>query len=155
MKAGKGAYVKSPYVAGISAYEMLRNLRMHSKKVEGVLLYKTKYANRLMYALNTVKGLCRTCTSNRRDLIRKDSGANLNKIKQAMTVMLDFMDGIDTYTDNNGKCLYVDNVEWVDKLETSLEVLCDRAYDYVEGLIKEETSEKKKGTDYVKELIES
>lgn len=155
MKERKGAYVKSPYVAGISAYEMLRNLRMHSKNVEGVLLYKTKYANRLMYALNTVKGLCNICTSNRRDLIRKDSGANLNKIKQAMTVMLDFMDGIDTYNGNDGKCLYVDNVEWVDKLETSLDVLCDRAYDYVEGLIKEETSEKKKGTDYVKELIES
>jgi len=149
MKQGKGAYVE-PYMAGISAYEMLRNLRMHSKKVDGVLLYKSKYANRLTYALNTVKGLCDTCRKNKRDQIDKSNKATLRTIERAMTVMLDFMDGIDTY---NGNCLYVDNDTWVNKLETSLKILCDRAFEYIEGLIKEETSEKERGTKYVVELI--
>ena len=154
-KRDKGAYMKTPYIAGISAYEMLRNLRMHSKKVEGVLLYKSKYANRLLYALNTVKGLCKTCKVNFRNPIDKTDKADLFAIEKAMTVMLDFMDGVDTY---EGSCAYVKTemkAKWTKNLETSLDVLCDRAYDYVEGLIKEETSEKKKGTDYVEELIES
>lgn len=149
LKTGKGAYIQ-PYMAGISAYEMLRNLRMHSKVVEGVLLYKSKYANRLMYALNIVKGLCRTCGLNLKESIPKSNAANLRTIERAMTVMLDFMDGIDAY---EGSCLYVENDEWVNKLESSLKILCTRAFEYIEGLIKEETSEKKRGIDYVKELL--
>jgi hypothetical protein len=66
--------------------------------------------------------------------------------------MLDFMDGEKDY---EGKaCEFVNNAKWVKNLGNSLEILCNRCYDYVQGLIKLETGspEKKKGIDYVKLL---
>ena len=72
-------------------------------------------------------------------------------------MLLDFMDGTSDY---EGKgCPYIlEQDKWLKNLGDKnlwdkLKELCDRAYDYTDGLIKEQTSEKKKGTEYVKELI--
>lgn len=154
-KEGKGAYLK-PYISGIAAYEMLRNLRMHSHGTK----YKSKYASRMRYALNRVDGLCDVCSRPRRfnddgsevDAVAKSNNALLKNMTEPIAMLLDFMDGKKSYA----ACPYLSMQEtWVTKLADTLNDLCDRAYDYTDGLIKEETSEKKRGTEYVKELIKS
>ena len=71
---------------------------------------------------------------------------------EPIAMLLDFMDDKDTYV--GGKCPYVlQQKTWLDNIRGTLEELCDRAYDFTDGLIKEQTSEKKKGTEYVKRLI--
>ena len=161
----KQAKYLTPYVSGISAYEMLRNLKMHSHDNK----YKSKYANRLRYALFNTEGLCNQCSRAQRfdmdndkivkvDEVAKTNSAELRSMTQPIAVILDFMDGKDTYDD--GPCPYVkmangnpDKNKWLKNLKGTLAELCDRAYDYVEGLIKEETSKKKQGTKYVDTLI--
>lgn len=145
-----------PFVYAISAYEMLRNLRMHSHGTK----YKSKYANRLRYALNETEGLCDICGRSRRfkddgsevDAVPKSNDALLRNMTEPIAMLLDFMDDKDTYV--GGKCPYVlQQKTWLDNIRGTLEELCDRAYDFTDGLIKEQTSEKKKGTEYVKKLI--
>lgn len=152
-KVRKGKYMK-PYISGIAAYEMLRNLRMHAHLGK----YKSKYANRLMYTLLNTPGLCGRCGRTFRfndtkfEEIKKSNDAALKKIARAIAMLLDFMDGTSDY---EGKgCPYIlEQDKWLKNLRDKLKELCDRAYDYTDGLIKEQTSEKKKGTEYVKELI--
>lgn len=167
-KKEKAEYL-TPYMSGISAYEMLRNLKMHSHDNK----YKSKYANRLRYALFNTEGLCNQCSRAQRykdedeivevkDVAKKDvaktNSAELRSMTQPIAIILDFMDGKETYDD--GPCPYVkmangnpDKNKWLKNLKGTLAELCDRAYDYVEGLIKEETSKKKQGTKYVDTLI--
>ena len=152
-KVRKGKYMK-PYISGIAAYEMLRNLRMHAHLGK----YKSKYANRLMYTLLNTPGLCGRCgrtfrfNNTKFEEIKKSNDAALKKIARAIAMLLDFMDGTSDY---EGKgCPYIlEQDKWLVNIRGTLKELCDRAYDYTDGLIKEQTSEKKKGTEYVKELI--
>ena len=155
----------TPYMSAIAGYEMLRNLRMHSHDGK----YKSKYANRLRFALYDTPGLCDKCrvlnrftddsevdTKKLRDAlsVEKTNSAALKTLTDPIAVFLDFMDGEEDY--GGTECPYrKDQRKWLRNLNGTLKDLCARAYDYTEGLIKEETSEKKKGTDYVKELIES
>ena len=151
--------VKS-YSAGIAAYEMLRNLRMHRKSN----LYKSKYAKRLIYTLMNTKDLCtyhrgRSVEKEIREFkdwkddpsepIEKNNKSTLSKLKFAIGFLLDFMDGEDEYITKI--CDFKDMENWnVDNLDK----LCEMAKSYVEGLIKLETGspEKKAGVDYVKSL---
>ncbi len=153
------------YVFGIAAYEMLRNLRMHSHDSE----YKSKYANRLWYVLYGTPGLCPVCSRASRfkedDTVvdvktltmGKSNTAILRTMTKPIAVLLDFMDDKGDY---NASCPFAEQArldpsknKWLKNLKGTISVLCDRAFDYVEGLIKEKTSEKKKGVDYVEELI--
>lgn len=152
-----------PYMAGISAYEMLRNLQMHVH--DG--MYKSKYAKRLIWVLMNNEGLCNS--HSRRNPLRRtqaeewddDPAASINKnntssihdIAKAIGFLLDFMDGIDVY--GEGECDFMDSSEWEANLGETLNKLCVAAKAYVEGLIKEETSDKQSGVDYVKKLIKS
>ena len=44
--------------------------------------------------------------------------------------------------------LLSDSKVWLKNLGGKLKILCARAFDYVDGLIKEETSEKERGSKY-------
>ena len=148
-KKGSGKYLET-YMTGISAYEFLRNLRMHSKNGK----YKSKYANRMRYVLSGAGGLCTACSRRFRNPIAKTNSADLRMIERAIVSLLDFMDGESKYENKYGTCPYLSNSKvWLKNLGGKLKILCDRAYDYIEGLIKEDTSEKKRGTKYVVELI--
>lgn len=146
-----------PYMSGISAYEMLRNLQMHVHNGE----YKSKYAKRLIWVLMNNKGLC--TLHDRRNLrsastkwndpaasITKNNTSTIKDIAKAIGFLLDFMDGIDEY---DGACEYLDSSRWEKNLGETLDELCRRTKAYVEGLIKEETSDKQGSVDYVKKLI--
>ena len=150
-----------PYMAGISAYEMLRNLQMHVH--DG--MYKSKYAKRLIWVLLNNKGLCksheprsklaRKATMEEWDddpakSITKNNTSSIHDIAKAIGFLLDFMDGIDEY---DGECDFMNSDEWESNLGETLDKLCVMTKKYVEGLIKEETSEKQKGVDYVKNLV--
>lgn len=140
-----GTYLQ-PYIVGIAVYELLRNLRMHSKNG----MYKSKYANRMRYVLTGVDGLCAACGRKFLHPIAKTNSANLRMIELAIVSLLDFMDGESGYE----VCPYRSTSSvWLNNLGGKLKDLCARAYDYVEGLIKEETSDKHRGTEYVVELI--
>lgn len=156
-----------PYMYAIAGYEMVRNLRMHSHDGK----YKSKYANRLQYALYDTPGLCDKCAKLGRFKLegtvdvkealsmKKSNDAVLSSKKDPMTdpiaVFLDFMDD---KTDYGGKvCPYAtesNKEKWIRNLNGTLKDLCDRAYDYIDGVIKEETSNKSKGVDYVGKLVE-
>lgn len=149
-KKGSGKYLKT-YMTGISAYELLRNIRMHSKNGK----YKSKYANRMRYVLSDAGGLCTACSRRFMNPIVKTNSADLRMIERAIVSLLDFMDGKSKYENKYGTCPYLSTSSvWLENLGGKLKILCTRAFDYVEGLIKEETSEKERGTDYVVELIE-
>ena len=152
-----------PYMAGISAYEMLRNLQMHVHDGQ----YKSKYAKRLIWVLLNNKGLCksheprsklvRTATVKEWDddpaaSIIKNNTSTIHDISKAIGFLLDFMDGIDEY---DGECDFMVSSEWEANLGETLDKLCVAAKAYVEGLIKEETSDKQSGVEYVKKLIKS
>lgn len=162
-KKDRAKYLE-PYMSGIAAYEMLRNLQMHSHDGK----YKSKYANRLKYAMTNTKGLCDRCKRSPRfdtsleklvDPVQKTNTADLRMMTFPIATILDFMDDTSIY---KGTCPYIPEAEkkaednkWLNNLKNTLRVLCDRAYDYIEGLIKEETSEKEKGTEYVNDLLNS
>jgi len=156
-KKGKGKYLK-PYMAGIAAYEMLRNLRMHSHTGR----YKSKYANRLMYVLSNVEGLCVTHRRDVRhlDKLDKTNEASVKMIANAIAFLLDFMDGVVDYGEKS--CEFSDLKRkdvWVANLGTTLDTLCEKTRQYVEGYIKESTGvrngkdQEKEGIDFVKGLI--
>lgn len=154
-----------PYMYAIAGYEMMRNLRMHSHEGE----YKSKYANRLRYALYDTPGLCKNCR--KLDRFTLDDNVDVDKLKKALTmkksndarlstmtdpiaVFLDFMDDNEDY--ENNICPYATDAnksKWIGHLNGTLRDLCVSAYDYIEGVIKEETSNKSKGVDYVAKLI--
>ena len=157
----KPAWFK-PYMAGISAYEMLRNLQMHAHDGK----YKSKYAKRLIWVLMNNKGLCDS--HDRRNPLRlaqvknwedpaesitKSNDSTIRDIAKAIGFLLDFMDGIDDYGD--GECDFMDSKDWESNIGETLDKLCVAAKAYVEGLIKEETSDKQSGVEYVKKLIKS
>jgi hypothetical protein len=153
-----------PYMAGISAYEMLRNLQMHVHNGK----YKSKYAKRLIWVLMNNKGLCksheprsklvRTVTVDKWEddpaaSIIKNNVSSIHDIAKAIGFLLDFMDGIDVY--GGGECDFMDSSEWEANIGETLDKLCVAAKAYVEGLIKEETSDKQSGVEYVKKLVKS
>lgn len=152
-----------PYMYAIAGYEMVRNLRMHSHAGK----YKSKYANRLRFALYDTPGLCKKCRKLERfvdveglkeDLsVKKSNEALLSTMTKSIAVFLDFMDDKSVYVDDQGEeqaCPYVNNEKmWIRNLNGTLKDLCDRAYDYIDGVIKEETSNKSKGVDYVGKLL--
>jgi hypothetical protein len=148
-----------PYMYAIAGYEMVRNLRMHSHAGK----YKSKYANRLRYALYDTPGLCKKCRKLERFVdvdglkeelsVKKSNKALLSTMTKSIAVFLDFMDDKSDYGEQ--VCPYVNNSDkWLANLNGTLKDLCDRAYDYIDGVIKEETSNKSKGVDYVGKLIE-
>jgi len=153
-----------PYMAGISAYEMLRNLQMHVH--DG--MYKSKYAKRLIWVLLNNKGLCNShepmSKLDRKAVkewdddpaksITKNNTSTINDIAKAIGFLLDFMDGIDDYGED-GECKFMDSANWESNLGETLDKLCVATRAYVEGLIKEETSDKQSGVDYVNKLIKS
>lgn len=157
LKQGKGKYVKS-YIAGIAAYEMLRNLQMHSHGNA----YKSKYANRLMKVLTNVDGLCDYHNRIRRykdvlaEDITKTNAATMVSISRAITFLLDFMDGEREYTEG---CDFMTQGQWVANLGETLDALCKKTKEYVEGYIKESTGvrsgkeQEGEGIEYVKNLI--
>lgn len=148
-KKGSGKYLET-YMTGISAYELLRNLRMHSKNG----MYKSKYANRMRYVLTRSSGLCTACSREFAERIAKTNRANLRMIELAIVSLLDFMDGESKYENKDGTCPYLSKSKvWLENLGGKLKILCARAFDYVDGLIKEETSEKERGSKYVIQLI--
>lgn len=148
-----------PYMAGVSAYEMLRNLQMHVHDGR----YKSKYAKRLIWVLLNTRGLCDS--HGRKNPLRevsvkwndpassidKNNTSTIKDISKAIGFLLDFMDGIDDYA---GECDFMDSSNWEYNIGETLEKLCVATKAYVEGLIKEETSDKQSGIDYVKELLE-
>lgn len=158
-----------PYMYAIAGYEMVRNLRMHSHDGK----YKSKYANRLRFALYDTPGLCKLCrklprftsegTVDVKKLkealsMKKSNEAVLSSKKDPMTnsiaVFLDFMDNKSDYGDQ--VCPYANESNknrWIRNLNGTLKDLCDRAYDYIDGVIKEETSNKSRGVDYVGKLL--
>lgn len=148
-----------PYMAGISAYEMLRNLQMHVHDGR----YKSKYAKRLIWVLLNTKGLCDSHGRNNplreasekwndpASSIDKNNTSTIKDISKAIGFLLDFMDGIDDYA---GECDFMDSSNWEYNIGETLEKLCVATKAYVEGLIKEETSDKQSGIEYVKELLE-
>ena len=158
----KPAWFK-PYMAGISAYEMLRNLQMHAHDGK----YKSKYAKRLIWVLMNNRGLCdshdrrnplrlaqvKNWESDPAESITKSNDSTIKDIAKAIGFLLDFMDGIDDYGD--GECDFMDSKDWESNIGETLDKLCVAAKAYVEGLIKEETSDKQSGVEYVKKLIES
>lgn len=173
-KVGKAKYLK-PYMAGISAYEMLRNLQMHSHNLE----YKSKYANRLVYVLMHNDNLCTAHYRQHRFErdgkyidIPKSNDADLDAISTAIGFLLDFMDGHDDldsrrknpdYDVSNpesrrAECDFVGKV-WVKNLKKKLPELCRMTKEYVEGIIKKSTNvrnageQEKEGIDFVKGLI--
>ena len=155
-KKKRGGYVKG-YMAGIAAYEMLRNLDMHSKEGK----YKSKYANRLQYALSNVPGLCDMHGREMRyekDPITKSNTAALIDIESAIAFLLDYMDGEVDYGDDSCKFLK-EKTRWRSRLKKKLPELCRMTKEYVEGYIKESTNvragkdQEKEATDYVKNLI--
>ena len=89
-------------MTGISAYELLRNLRMHSKNG----MYKSKYANRMRYVLTRSSGLCVACSREFAERIVKTNSANLRMIERAIVSLLDFMDGESKYENKDGTCPY-------------------------------------------------
>lgn len=151
LKKGKGKYVTS-YIAGIAAYEMLRNLQMHSHRGG----YKSKYANRLMKVLTNVDGLCNYHNRSKRyPDITKTNAATMLSISRAITFLLDFMDGKSEYTDG---CGFMTQGSWVGNLGETLDALCKKTKEYVEGYIKESTGvrsgkeQEGEGIEYVKNL---
>ena len=154
----RGRYLKG-YMAGIAAYEMLRNLEMHSKGGN----YKSKYANRLQYALSNVPGLCVRHGREMRyekDPITKSNTATLLQIRSAIAFLLDYMDGVVDYGDKVCDFLNKDLQDrWMKNLGETLKELCRMTKEYVEGFIKESTNvpdakdQEKEGIDYVKGLI--
>lgn len=144
-----------PYMCGIAAYEMLRNLQMHSH--DG--LYKSKYANRLMYVLVNTPGLCdghgRVLRWDKVAKIDKTNTAGLTVISRAIGFLLDFMDGEDEY---EGGCEFLSEAsraKWERNLGDSLALLCKKTKAYVEGRIKLDTGkdEEREGREYAKNLI--
>lgn len=163
-KVGKAEYLE-PYMAGISAYEMLRNLQMHSHKLK----YKSKYANRLVYVLMHNDNLCTAHYRQHRFEregkyidIAKSNDASLDLISKAIEFLLDFMDGGDSKESRRAECKFLSEAStkvWVKNLRTKLPELCRMTKEYVEGFIKESTNvpdakdQEKEGIDYVKGLI--
>lgn len=150
-----------PYMAGISAYEMLRNLQMHVHDGK----YKSKYAKRLIWVLLNNKGLCKSHEPRSKlarkatmedwdddpaESITKNNTSSIHDIAKAIGFLLDFMDGIDEYGD---ECKFMDSKDWEANIGDTLSTLCVMTKKYVEGLIKEETSDKQSGVDYVKNLV--
>ena len=173
-KAGKAAYVK-PYMAGIAAYEMLRNLQMHShtrSAKNGKIAYKSKYANRLVYVLMHNNNLC--CKHSRASRyetaetyeykgILKSNEADLRTISRAISFLLCFMDG-EGCLEPLKQCVFIDpaNTEvWVNNLENRLPELCRMMKEYVEGFVKLSTDvevkdpedQEREATEYVKGLV--
>ena len=161
-KTGKGEYLE-PYMAGISAYEMLRNLQMHSHNFE----YKSKYANRLVYVLMHNDNLClehyRKARFKGLDKyidVPKSNDADLAAISTAIGFLLDFMDGLDSDS-RRAKCEFLKKGTkvWVKNLKKKLPELCRMTKEYVEGNIKKSTNvrnadeQEKDGIDFVKGLI--
>ena len=152
-------------MAGISAYEMLRNLQMHSHKLK----YKSKYANRLVYVLMHNDNLCTAHYRQHRFEregkyidIAKSNDASLDLISKAIEFLLDFMDGGDSKESRRAECKFLSEAStkvWVKNLRTKLPELCRMTKEYVEGFIKESTNvpdakdQEKEGIDYVKGLI--
>jgi len=84
--------------------------------------------------------------------ITKTNSAQMNTMTDPIAVFLDLMDDKEDYT----VCPFAtteNKSKWIRNLKGTLETLCARAYDYIDGVIKEETSEKKRGIDYVEDLI--
>jgi len=86
--------------------------------------------------------------------IIKNNVSSIHDISKAIGFLLDFMDGIDVYgEDGNGECDFMDSSKWESNIGETLDKLCVAAKAYVEGLIKEETSDKQGGVEYVKKLV--
>lgn len=168
-KVGKAKYLE-PYMAGISAYEMLRNLQMHSHKLKyKSTRYKSKYANRLVYVLMHNDNLCLAHYRQHRFEregkyidIAKSNDASLEAISKALGFLLDFMDGLDSEESRRAECEFLGKDSrgvWVKNLEERLPELCRMTKEYVEGYIKKSTNvrnadeQEKDGKDFVKELI--
>ena len=163
-KTGKGEYLE-PYMAGISAYEMLRNLQMHSHKLK----YKSKYANRLVYVLMHNDNLClahyrvhRFEKTGNYDDIPKSNDASLKTISYAIGFLLDFIDGHDDIESRRAECEFLSKKStniWVKNLEERLPELCRMTKEYVEGYIKRCTNvrdadeQEKDGKEFVMKLI--
>ena len=176
-KTGKGKYLK-PYMAGISAYEMLRNLQMHSHNLK----YKSKYANRLVYVLMHNDNLClehyrkaRFKAEDKYIDVPKSNDADLEAISTAIAFLLDFIDGHDDLDSRRknpdydvskpesrrAKCEFLKKgtESWVKNLKKKLPELCRMTKEYVEGNIKKSTNvrnadeQEKDGADFVKGLI--
>ena len=144
MKKGLASGMRE-YVPGIAAYEMLRNLRMHASD-EG---YRSKYANRIVLSLFNASGMCFVHSKRFRE-VTKTNRAPLAAIADALGYLLDYMDDKGDYV----VCPFEPRKSvWLGNLSDTLDILCDRAYDYVDGLIKESTSNKSKGVKYVDDLV--
>ena len=178
-KAGKAEYLE-PYMSGISAYEMLRNLQMHShtRATKGgtKIEYKSKYANRLVYVLMHNDNLCckhsragrfETAESYEYKGILKSNEADLRTISRAISFLLCFMDGEGCLNPDRKplkQCVFIDpaNTEvWVKNLENRLPDLCRQMKEYVEGYVKLSTGvevkdpedQEREATEYVKGLV--
>lgn len=174
-KAGKAQYLE-PYMAGIAAYEMLRNLQMHShtRSAKNItkIEYKSKYANRLVYVLMHNDNLC--CKHSRASRFKsaetyeykgilKSNEADLRTISRAISFLLCFMDG-EGCLEPLKQCVFIDpaNTEvWVKNLENRLPELCRQMKEYVEGFVKLSTDvevkdpedQEREATEYVKGLV--